>query len=367
MTNPRIAWFATVAMAVVSVTDVRADVSIATVGAFSGQVSFRGEQLRQGADMAVAHINAQGGVLGHKVSLLVEDDACDAGQAVAVANKLVKNGVVFVAGHNCSGASIPASKVYEAAGILMISPASTNPRFTDEGGPNVFRVCGRDDYQGVVAGDYLADHWGDKPIAILHDGQAYGKGLAEATKKQLNRRGVHEALYESYAPGKRDYFEVVAKMRTAGVAVFYVGGYPTEAGLMLRQAHDEGYKVQLVAGDAITTAEFWFITGPAGEGTLMTFGPDARRNPEAADVIADFRARGYEPEGYTLNTYAAVQIWAQAVERAGSLHIGKVIEAMHSHEFDTVLGKIGFDQKGDITKPAFVWYVCKKGNFVLKE
>ena len=197
MTNPRIAWFATVAMAVVSVTDVRADVSIATVGAFSGQVSFRGEQLRQGADMAVAHINAQGGVLGHKVSLLVEDDACDAGQAVAVANKLVKNGVVFVAGHNCSGASIPASKVYEAAGILMISPASTNPRFTDEGGPNVFRVCGRDDYQGVVAGDYLANHWGDKPIAILHDGQAYGKGLAEATKKFRHRNPSPDEMVQT--------------------------------------------------------------------------------------------------------------------------------------------------------------------------
>ena len=223
----------------------RAEVYIATAGSFSGPTMFRGEQMQHGANLAVEHINARGGVLGHKVRLLFEDDACNPEQAVAVANKLVADGVVFVAGHNCSSGFLP-PKSTRRRGILMISPASTNPGLTDEGGSNVFRVCGRDDFQGVIASNYLADVWSDARIAILHDGQAYGKDLAAITKKQLNHRGVQEVLFDSYTPGERDYFELVTKLRAADIEVVYVGGYAAEAALMLRQARDEGYKFQLV-------------------------------------------------------------------------------------------------------------------------
>jgi len=221
--------------------------------------------------MAVVHINARGGVLGERVELTLADDACDPKQAVAVANKLVSDGVVFVVGHVCSHSSIPASKVYEQAGILMISPASTNPRLTDGGGDNVFLVCGRDDQQGMVAGDYLVDHWGDKSIAILHDSSTYGKGLADETRKQLNQRAVKAAMYETYSPGGMDYSELVARLDTAGINVVYIGGYSSEAGLIVRHARDRDYGAQVVSGDALTNEEFWMITGPSGEGNAVWY------------------------------------------------------------------------------------------------
>ncbi|MDH3671421.1 MAG: branched-chain amino acid ABC transporter substrate-binding protein [Gammaproteobacteria bacterium] len=340
-----------------------ADLLISTAGPMTGQYASFGEQMRRGAEMAVADINATGGVLGQKLKLAVGDDACDPKQAVAVANQFASQGVKLVAGHFCSGSSIPASKVYEEENILQISPASTNPKLTEEGGPNTFRVCGRDDQQGIVAGNLLADKYGKKKIAILHDKTAYGKGLADETKKQLNKRGYKEAMYEAYTAGEKDYSALVSKMKGAGIDVFYVGGYHTEAGLMIRQADDQRYNVQLVSGDALVTDEFWKITGKTGQGTLMTFSPDPRKDPVATSVVKKFRDTGYEPEGYTLYTYGAIQAWKQAVEKAGSTDTTKVIAALRKNKFDTVLGNIGFDKKGDVTAPGYVWYEWKDGTY----
>ena len=340
-----------------------ADILISTAGPMTGQYASFGEQMRRGAEMAIKDINAKGGVLGQQLKLTIGDDACDPKQAVAVANKFVSEGVKFVAGHFCSGSSIPASQVYTEENILQISPASTNPKLTDEGGSNVYRVCGRDDQQGIVAGTFLAKQYGNKKIAILHDKTAYGKGLADETKKQLNKMGVKEAMYEAYTAGEKDYSALVSKMKSEGIDVFYVGGYHTEAGLMVRQAREQGYNAQLVSGDALVTDEFWKITGDAGSGTLMTFSPDPRKNKMAAPVVKEFRDGGYEPEGYTLYTYGAIQAWAQAVAKAGSTDTDKVEAALNSGQFDTVLGKIGFDQKGDVTAPGYVWYEWKDGTY----
>lgn len=341
----------------------QADIKIATAGPMTGQYASFGEQMKRGAEAAVADINAAGGVLGKKLQLVIGDDACDPKQAVAVANKMVSEGVVFMAGHFCSGSSIPASKVYTEEGIVQISPASTNPKLTDEGGDNVFRVCGRDDQQGVVAAKFLAEKYKGKKIAFLHDKTAYGKGLADATKMNYNKMGMKEVMYEAYTAGEKDYSAIVSKMKAAGVDVFYVGGYHTEAGLMIRQAHQQGYKPQLVSGDALVTDEFWKITGNAGEGTLMTFSPDPRKNPIAAPIVKKFRDGGYEPEGYTLYTYGAIQAWAQAAQKAGSTDSKKVIASLRANKFDTVLGKIGFDKAGDVTAPGYVWYVWSGGKY----
>ncbi len=354
---------AAAAMTFMSAGQSKAQIKIATAGPMTGQYASFGEQMQRGAELAVKDINAAGGVLGQKLVLSIGDDACDPKQAVAVANKFVSEGVSFVAGHFCSGSSIPASKVYEEEGVLQISPASTNPKLTEEGEDNVFRVCGRDDQQGIVAGNFLADKYGKKKIAILHDKTAYGKGLADETKKQLNKRGITEAMYEAYTAGEKDYSALISKMKANGVNVFYVGGYHTEAGLMVRQARDQGYDVQLVSGDALVTDEFWKITGDAGQGTLMTFSPDPRKNPEAAPVVEKFRSMNYEPEGYTLYTYGAIQAWAQAVEKAGSTDLDKVIASLRKNKFDTVLGNIGFDMKGDVTAPGYVWYVWEGGKY----
>ncbi|RWB54768.1 branched-chain amino acid ABC transporter substrate-binding protein [Mesorhizobium sp.] len=342
----------------------RAEVLIGVSAAMTGRLAWIGEQGQRGAEMAVADVNAAGGVLGQKVRLISVDDFCDPEQAVAAAQKLVADGVVLVVGHYCSGASIPASKVYAEAGVVEISPGSTNPQLTEQGRSNVFRTIGRDDAQGFIAGNYLADRWGDKKIAILHDNSTYGKGLADETRKQLNKRGVTEAVYDAYAPGKDDYSAEVAALQAAGVSALYLGGYHADVALIARAAHDRGYTVQLISGDALATEEFALIAGSAAEGTLFTFPADPRRNAGAAAIVEQFRAENFEPAGYTLLSYCAVQVWAQAVAKAGSLEPKAVIATLHEQQFDTVIGQVDFDDKGDLTRQSWVWYVWRGGEYV---
>ena len=342
----------------------QAQIHVATVGPMTGSYAAVGAQMKAGAEQAVADINKAGGVNGQQLILEIGDDACDPKQAVSVANQMASRKVVFVAGHYCSGSSIPASKVYADEGILQISPASTNPRYTDEGGWNTFRVCGRDDQQGAIAGKFLATTFKGKKIAILHDNSAYGKGLADETKKGLEANGGKEAMYAAYTPGERDYSAIVSRMKQAGIEVVYVGGYHTETGLIARQAKEQGMNITMVGGDALATAEFWQIAGPAGEGTLMTFPSDPRKRTTAAAAVAEFKAKGFDPEGYTLYTYAALQTWAEGARKAGSVDAKKVAEVLHGGgTWNTVIGPITFDKKGDITSADYVFYQWKNGNY----
>jgi branched-chain amino acid transport system substrate-binding protein len=340
---------------------------VAVVGPVTGQDAAFGEQMKRGAEMAVKDINAKGGVLGKQLHLDVGDDACDPKQAVAVANQMANNNVVFVAGHFCSGASIPASAVYAENGMLQISPASTNPLLTDDaaknGWTNVFRTCGRDDAQGRVAGTYLLAHFKGKPIAIVQDKTAYGKGLADETKKTLNAGGVKEALYESVNQGDKDFSALVSKMKEAKIAAIFYGGYFTEAGLLIRQVKEQGLDAVLMGGDALASEEYWKITGDTGQKTLMTFSPDPRNMASAKAAVAEFKAQGYDPEGYTLYTYAAVQVFAQAADKAGSVKEEAVAKIMRAQKFDTVIGTIGFNAKGDVIGPDYVVYVWQNGKY----
>ncbi len=337
---------------------------IAIVGPITGQYASFGAQMKNGGEMAVADINAAGGVLGKKLDLSTGDDACDPKQAVAVANQMTGAGVKLVAGHYCSGSSIPASKVYAESDMVQISPASTNPTFTDDrAGPNIYRVCGRDDQQGGVAGKYLASHLGDKKIAFVQDKTAYGKGLADETKKAMNAAGKQEEMYEAITAGEKDYSALVSKLKQANIDVVYFGGYHTEAGLIIRQMRDQGMQTILMGGDALITQEFWSITGDAGEGTLMTFSPDPRKNPAAAEVVKRFKDKGVEPEGYVLYTYAALQAWKQAAEKAKSVEMADIVKALNDTEFDTVIGKFKFNEKGDPNLPPYAVYRWSKGTY----
>ena len=337
---------------------------VAVVGPITGQYASFGAQMKNGGELAIEDINAAGGVLGKKLDLEFGDDACDPKQAVAVANQMTGNNVALVAGHYCSGSSIPASKVYAEANMVQISPASTNPAFTDNrAGPNIYRVCGRDDQQGGVAGKYIASHFSDKKVAFVHDKTAYGKGLADETKKAMNEAGKQEAMYEAITAGEKDYSALVSKLKQANIDLVYFGGYHTEAGLIIRQMRDQGMNTILMGGDALITQEFWSITGPAGEGTLMTFSPDPRKNPAAAEVVKRFKDKDIEPEGYVLYTYAALQAWKQAAEKAKSIESADVVKAMNDTEFDTVIGKFKFNEKGDPNLPPYAVYRWANGTY----
>ncbi len=339
-------------------------IKVAVAGPQTGQYASLGTQMSTGGETAVADINAAGGVLGKSLKLQVGDDACDPKQAVAIANQMAGDNVALVAGHFCSGSSIPASNVYAETNLVMISPASTNPALTDKrAGPNIYRVCGRDDKQGEVAGAYLATHFGDKNIAILDDKTAYGRGLANEVKKALNAAGVQEVFRESITAGEKDYSALVSKLKRADADALFLGGYHTEAGLILRQMRDQEMDTVLMGGDALVTQEYWSITGPAGEGTLMTFSPDPRKNPAAADVVKRLEARGISPEGYVLYTYAAIQAWAQAAEKAGTTDAPAVVDALNDSMIDSVIGDFKFDDKGDPTLPPYAVYRWADGTY----
>jgi branched-chain amino acid transport system substrate-binding protein len=341
----------------------RADITIAAVGPMKGPFEVFGEQMKRGAERAVADLNGKGGVLGQKIKLVIADDACDPKEAVTVAKSMLNQGIIFVAGHFCSAASIAASDIYNAEGVLQITPASTNPNLTNRGFKNVYRVCGRDDQQGIIAGNYLADNFGGKKVAIAHDKQSYSKELAEAAKAQLNQRGINEALYETIGVGKKDYSAFVAMLKRNRIDVLYYGGYHREAALIVTEMRKKHMKTILVAGDDLMTKKYWAISGAAGEGTLMTYPRDPSAMEHAKSVVKAISKKGVG-NLHAIYTYAAIQVWAQAAGKAGSLDLKKIIKALGSNTFKTAVGDITFDAKGDIKEPAYAWYKWSKGDFI---
>ena len=196
----------------------------------------------------------------------------------------------------------------------------------------------------------------------MHDKTPYGQGLADAAKGFMNAGGKKEVLYEGVNVGEKDYSAIVSKIKASGADYLMWGGLHTEGGLIIRQMRDQGMKTVMISGDGITDDEFASIGGPGVEGTLMSFGPEPRNNPNAKDIVAEFKAKGFEPEGYTLYSYAAMQILKAAAEKAKSLDPKKMAEYMHSGmTFKTVIGDIAYDKKGDRTNVDYVWYVWKKG------
>lgn len=340
------------------------DVRIAVAGPFTGQLAALGEQLKRGAEQFVADRNAEGGIDGHRLVLDEGDDQCDPKQAVAVANRFVADGDIVVIGHACSGSSIPASDVYAEAGVLEITPSSTNPAFTERGRENTFRIVGRDDQQGGFAGRYIAEHFKGDRLAIVQDKSAYGRGLADQAKVTLNQLGMRETMFEGINAGEKDFSALITKMKATDIKMVYYGGYHPEAALIMRQAMAQGLPLQLIGGDTLNTVEFSAIAGPAGEGTLFSSVPAARELPEGRSLAERFEAQGYDPEGYTLYTYAAFEVWAQAVEAAKSFRLDALVKPLHTRSFKTVIGVLQFDNKGDLKDPKLVMYRWQGGKAV---
>jgi branched-chain amino acid transport system substrate-binding protein len=337
-----------------------ADIRVGVAGPLTGPNTATGLQFRKGAELAAQNINDAGGIGGEKIVLEFGDDVSDPKQGVSVANKFVGDGISFVIGHYNSGVSIPASDVYAENNVLQVTPASTNPVLTERGLPSVFRVCGRDDEQGKLAGDFISRNMKGKVVAIVNDKTAYGQGIADEAKKALNAGGMTEVSYDSINVGDKDMSALIAKLKSNKVDVVYFGGLYTEAGLFLRQSADADYKPVLVGGDGITSNEFTAVGGPAVEGALMTFGPDPRKNPSAAAIVKKFRDDGFEPEAYTLYSYASMQVIAEGIKRAGSADPQTVAVKLHEGEpIDTVIGKLAFDDKGDRKDADWTMYEWK--------
>ncbi|WLH13338.1 branched-chain amino acid ABC transporter substrate-binding protein [Pseudomonas hefeiensis] len=342
----------------------QADIKIGVAGPMTGANAAFGEQYMKGAQAAADAVNEAGGVNGEKIKLVAGDDACEPKQAVAVANRFVdQDKVLAVVGHFCSSSTIPASEVYGDAGIISITPGSTNPQVTERGLSAMFRMCGRDDQQGIVAGDYIVDVLKGKKVVVLHDKDTYGQGLADATKAQLAKRGVEPVLYEGLTRGEKDFSAVVTKIRAAGADVVYFGGLHPEAGPLVRQLREQGLKdVKFMSDDGIVTDEL--VTTAGGpqfvDGVYMTFGADPRLLPDSKAVVDAFRAKGTEPEGYTLYAYASIQALAAGFNGAGKNDGEAAAEWLKANPVQTVMGKKEWDSKGDLKVSDYVVYQWDK-------
>lgn len=352
-------------LTVVAASPALADIKLGWAGPITGGSAAVGEQNLNGVKQAVEDINAAGGILGEKITLQIEDDAADPKQAVSVANRLAASGAQFVIGHQNSGASIPASDVYAENGMLQITPGSTNPNFTERGLWNTFRTCGRDDQQGTIAGNYLTTNFAGKNVFLVHDKTPYGQGLVEEVKKTINAAGAKEVGFEGIMVGEKDFSALIAKISEAKADAVYFGGVYTEGGLILRQMREQGLDIPMIGGDAMFSTEFAAIAGAKAEGTMITFGPDARKNPAAADVLKKFAEKKIDPEGFTLYGYSAVQVIAAGIKEAGQADPQAVAEKLRGGmSIDTVIGPLSYNDKGDITRLDFVFYRLENGKFV---
>jgi branched-chain amino acid transport system substrate-binding protein len=353
----------TISLAPVHAAKARVQVGVAVP--LTGPHTWAGEETRAGAEAAVQDLNRRGGVLGEVLIPVLVDDFCDPQQAVAAAKKLVADGVRFVVGHQCSGAAIPASEIYEQAGVIFISPKSTNPRLTSRGLKYTFRTCGRDDLQGKMIADHIAEKWSGADVAIIHDGQAYGQGLAEQVRRRLEELRVKPALLEQVKPGQVNFVQLVSSMEARGIDIIFYGGYSTEAGLIVREAKARVPEAAFIVPDGVAREDFWLIAGDAATGTRMTHLMDARRHPAAADVVARLMAGGRDPAGAELYAYAAMQVWAQAAEGARTMDAARVAQVLRAQKFSSVIGEVGFDQNGDVSGiEPFAWYVWTSGSYV---
>lgn len=345
---------------VVASSTAKADVVIGVAGPFSGAYASFGEQLWRGASAAADAINAKGGINGEKIHLVKGDDACEPKQAIAVANRFVTvDKVSAVLGHFCSSSSIPANDVYADAEIISMSPGSTSPRMTEGGLTTVFRNCGRDDQQGVVAAEYIVNVLKAKRVAIIHDKDTYGQGVADATRAELAKSGIKDVLYEGLTRGEKDFNALVTKIRSVNPDVVYFGGIHAEAGPLVRQMREQGVTAKFMSDDAIVTDEFVSVAGGAKyvDGVLMTFGADPRNNPAGKSVVEKFRASGFEPEGYTMYAYTGIEAIAAALTATHNQGGEAAAAWLKNNPVTTATGVKEWDSKGDLKVSGYVMYL----------
>jgi branched-chain amino acid transport system substrate-binding protein len=336
---------------------------IGAAGPMTGDQAKMGIDIANGVTLAVDEWNEQGGVLGKKIKIIKGDDRRDPREAVNVANKYVNEGVVGVIGHFNSSCSIPASKIYDEFGIPQISPASTNPTLTEQGFDAVFRICGRDDQQGKVGAKFILDNLKKTKIAVLHDKTTYGQGLADELKKNAEALGATSVAYEGIIQGDSDFTAVLTKIKAQNPEVIYFGGIYPEAGLLVKQMRQLEIDALFISGDGVIDPEFIKIGGDATEGTFLSFGPSVEELPTAKKFIDNYKERFGEIGPYSTYAYDATNILLSAISKAGNLDGKKLAEEIHNLKYEGALGKIEFDDKGDVRVAPYIFWIVKGGNF----
>ncbi len=335
----------------------QAEIKIALAGPVTGPVAQYGDMQFVGANMAIEQINKAGGVNGEMLKGVMYDDACDPKQATAVANKIVNDGIQLVVGHLCSSSTEPASDIYEDEGILMITAASTSPTITEKGYQLVFRTIGLDSLQGPFAADHIIKSVKPKRVAVIHDKQQYGEGLASSVKSELDKAGVKVVMFEGVTSGDKDFSALIGKLKKENVDFVYYGGYHPELGLILRQSREKGFDAKFMGPEGVGNPDITAIAGEASEGLLVTLPDSFEKDPRNAGLVAAFKAKNQDPSGaFVFPAYSAVQIMADSIKAVGSVDTMDMAQHMRKSTFSTPTGQLGFDAKGDLKKFSFVVY-----------
>lgn len=340
----------------------KADINVAFTGPLTGPVAVYGEAALLGIQQAIDDVNKAGGINGQKILLKTYDDQCDPKQAVAVANRVVADAIPFVIQGDCSGSSIAAAKVFMDENILVINSVASNPQFTDEGGPAIFRASFRDDHVAPVLAEAIVKRFPHEKLAILNDQSTYGYGIAEGVRELVNKGGLKEVFFDSYDPASRDFSALITRLKEKDIQVLFVGGYPVEIATLARELGEAGLNIQIVAGD-LSDQDFWKIAGKAGEGALFALPADPGKNKSAAFLKAKLDEAKETYNAYTFYGYAAAQVLAQGLEAMPEAGPSALAALLHQKTFDTVLGPWRFDKKGDIDNVPIALYRWHDGAF----
>ncbi len=339
-------------------------IKIGVAGPMTGDQAKMGMDIYQGTLLAVEEWNSKGGVLGKKIKVIQVDDRHDPKEAVSVANKLVNERVVGVVGHLNSSCSIPASQIYHEFNVIQITPSSTNPQLTEQGYQNVFRVCGRDDQQGAVGAKFVLEKLKKSRVAVIHDKTTYGQGLADEFVRNIKiDKNAKVVAYEGILQGDNDFTAVLTKIKQENPQLIYFGGVYPEAGLIVKQMRQLGMNIPFVSGDAVFDKKFLEIGGEATEGSYISFSPSVEDQPEAKHFLDSYRARFGDPGPYSVYAYDAANIILQGISNAGTTEGAKIAEAIHSLAYEGAMGRIQFDQKGDVLVAPYIFWVVKDGDF----
>ena len=342
-------------------------IKIGVAGPHTGDLASYGIPTVKAAELVVADWNANGGVLGKQIELVVEDDVCDPKVAPDVATKLIGEGVVGVIGHICSGATEAALGIYLDSNIPVISPSATNPPLTQSGAyPNFFRTIAPDDAQAVLEVNFVLNTLGKTKIAVLHDKQSYGKGLAEFAKTFIEQSNKGEVvLFEGIQADSVDYSAVINKVENSGADAIIYGGYHPEASKLVSQMKEKGINLVFVSDDGVKDDTFIEVAGDAAEGVYASGPNDTTQDPIAVKAKNDHVAKySEEPGAFFYNAYAATQAMLNAISKAGSTDYEKIRSALMSNYVDTALGKISFDEKGDAIGVGFSMFQVQNGVYV---
>jgi branched-chain amino acid transport system substrate-binding protein len=341
-------------------------VKIGNVAPLTGPDAHLGKDNENGARLAIEEINQQGLVIdGKKITLELvgEDDASDPKLGTQVAQKLVDEKVVAVVGHLNSGVSIPASKIYSDAGIVQISPSSTNPEFTLQGFKTTYRVVGTDAQQGPVLAHYVMDQLKGKQIAIVDDSTQYGKGLADEFEKTIVAAGGKIVVHEATNNKASDFKAILTNVKSKQPDVILYGGMDATGGPFAKQAKELGISAKIIGGDGICSPTLANLAGDAVVNVICsTVGVPKESLSNGEVFMKHYQDRFKSPvEIYSPMAYDAVMVIVDAMKRANSTSSAAILAEIPKTNYAGLTGQIQFDAKGDLKQSSITLNQYKDG------